>query len=329
VYKSDRQVPFLYAVSRRFAIKNSRIPKIIQTCAGQWRNKALTIWKITEFQNDYISVGGSVHRRMFRYLYAERKWHFCFPRRTRKQASRSSASSRPPFSVFPQSSLRTSPALSLCAQIGIPALKFCTSKLSVNILTKISLLPNLPCNWRLSHEFSYKPNLHLLLYMNHNLSHNFKFHRLYFPVSLETPPDAYPLFMSSWNSLTIQKRQDLQESSEPISVIFINPYPQAIFCYINNSKHLFLFISDFLASLSVISDPDSSHPWVFRIYIMLSPLSDTSYKVILIWLPSHSGIPGNKTVDKSTSQATVLFLPIPIWSSSYKVLSRRNGIGFG
>jgi len=104
----------------------------------------------------------------------------------------------------------------------------------------------------------------------------------------------------------------------------------------SSTPQIFLIISDSPASISAISKPDSLHPLVNRIHILLIALNTTSSKVIFMWVSGHCGIPSNEAVDRAVKQATHLprislglISTHTDLSSSFILPSLKNGINFG
>ena len=109
---------------------------------------------------------------------------------------------------------RTSPALSLCAETGIYPLHFRRLKLTANLLTKISLYPELLCYVSLFEKYGHKPSEHLRFLLNHSLAHKFKFHCIHLIAS----------HILAWLTPTPNANLDLTEFPKRLpSQLFIRP----------------------------------------------------------------------------------------------------------
>jgi len=98
----------------------------------------------------------------------------------------------------------------------------------------------------------------------------------------------------------------------------------------------FLIVSDSLSALSASLNVHSTHPPVTHILILLTTLSSIPLSIKFMWVPSHTGIQGNESVDSAVKTATNLlriepsFLPTKSDLTLFiRKLSQTPGFSFG
>ena len=95
-----------------------------------------------------------------------------------------------------------------------------------------------------------------------------------------------------------------------------------------NTKYLIL--TDSLSALQELINPYSSHPIVQRILTIHQALINNNTRIDFIWVPAHSGITGNESVDaaarNATTQQETIYYKIPskdILTSIKQVISEN------
>lgn len=71
-----------------------------------------------------------------------------------------------------------------------------------------------------------------------------------------------------------------------------------------------LIFTDSYNSLVCLIERKYSHPLVSKSLILLRSLILDGYRLVLTWIPSHVGIPGNELADAAAKSATILQLPL-------------------
>ena len=89
-------------------------------------------------------------------------------------------------------------------------------------------------------------------------------------------------------------------------------------CSVNEK---FLIFSDSLSSLQALQGSGVDNPLLMHIHNEYQILTEDQHKtVVLCWIPSHIGIPGNETADRAAKAALDLpITPIPVYYADYKM----------
>lgn len=102
--------------------------------------------------------------------------------------------------------------------------------------------------------------------------------------------------------LTFDALQNSSVCSSDKTIIFYN------FKFSDSpSVHNYVILTDLLSSLQSVSNLYPYHPIAQRIRRILHFLSSTHRHITSTWIPSHSHIHGNDSVDKAANEAT--FVP--------------------